>query len=364
MTRRFLCCTIAALCLYSIFPCRILAVETSAASAILMDADSGRVLYERNADRKMLIASTTKILTALVAIEEGDLHDSVKVSREAAYTEGSAMYLTEGETLTLETLLYGLLLCSGNDAAVAVAQHVGGSVKGFVALMNEKARELGMEHSSFANPNGLDDEQHYSTARDMAKLARAALENETLMRIASTRSVTIGGRTMTNHNKLLHYVDGCLGLKTGYTKAAGRTLVSCAEKNGQRLIAVTLQDGNDWADHQALYEYGFSAYPARTCAVRGQALTQASVSGGVSPTVPLIAGAGFCYPAAETERLTTRICLDEPLRAPVSAGKTVGAAVFCLNGTEIGRVPLVAGRTVMPKVSSALAGLKLELKDE
>ena len=212
-----------------------------------MDADSGRVLYERNADRKMLIASTTKILTALVAIEEGDLHDSVKVSREAAYTEGSAMYLTEGETLTLETLLYGVLLCSGNDAAVAVAQHVGGSVKGFVALMNEKARELGMEHSSFANPNGLDDEQHYSTARDMAKLARAALENETLMRIASTRSVTIGGRTMTNHNKLLHYVDGCLGLKTGYTKAAGRTLVSCAEKNGQRLIAVTLQDGNDWS---------------------------------------------------------------------------------------------------------------------
>ena len=364
MTRRFFCCTLAALCLYSIFPCRILAVETSAASAILMDADSGRVLYERNADRKMLIASTTKILTALVAIEEGDLHDSVKVSREAAYTEGSAMYLTEGETLTLETLLYGVLLCSGNDAAVAVAQHVGGSVKGFVALMNEKARELGMEHSSFANPNGLDDEQHYSTARDMAKLARAALENETLMRIASTRSVTIGGRTMTNHNKLLHYVDGCLGLKTGYTKAAGRTLVSCAEKNGQRLIAVTLQDGNDWADHQALYEYGFSAYPARTCAVRGPALTQASVSGGVSPTVPLIAGAGFCYPAAETERLTTRICLDEPLRAPVSAGKTVGAAVFCLNGTEIGRVPLVAGRTMMPKVSSALAGLKLELKDE
>lgn len=364
MTRRFLCCTLAVLCLYSIFPCRILAVETSAASAILMDADSGRVLYERNADRKMLIASTTKILTALVAIEEGDLHDSVKVSREAAYTEGSAMYLTEGETLTLETLLYGVLLCSGNDAAVAVAQHVGGSVKGFVALMNEKARELGMEHSSFANPNGLDDEQHYSTARDMAKLARAALENETLMRIASTRSVTIGGRTMTNHNKLLHYVDGCLGLKTGYTKAAGRTLVSCAEKNGQRLIAVTLQDGNDWADHQALYEYGFSAYPARTCAARGQALTQAPVSGGVSPTVPLIAGAGFCYPAAETEQLTTRICLDEPLRAPVSAGKTVGAAVFCLNGTEIGRVPLVAGRTMMPKVSSALAGLKLELKDE
>ncbi|MFR7893199.1 MAG: D-alanyl-D-alanine carboxypeptidase family protein [Dysosmobacter sp.] len=329
-----------------------------------MDADSGRVLYEQNADRKMLIASTTKILTALVAIEEGDLHDSVKVSREAAYTEGSAMYLTEGETLTLETLLYGVLLCSGNDAAVAVAQHVGGSVKGFVALMNEKAQELGMEHSSFANPNGLDDEQHYSTARDMAKLARAALENETLMRIASTRSVTIGGRTMTNHNKLLHYVDGCLGLKTGYTKAAGRTLVSCAEKNGQRLIAVTLQDGNDWADHQALYEYGFSVYLPGSVCRRGQAFDAVRPSAAASASTVPLTRSGLLLPSGGTERLTTRICLDEPLRAPVSAGKTVGAAVFCLNGTEIGRVPLVAGRTVMLKVSSALAGLKLELKDE
>ena len=261
MLRRFLCCTFAALCLYSINPCRISAVETAASAAILVDAASGRVLYERNADRKMLIASTTKILTALVAIEQGNLQDTVKVSREAACTEGSAMYLKEGETLTLETLLYGLLLCSGNDAAVAVAQHVGGSVKGFVALMNEKARELEMENSSFANPNGLDDENHYSTARDMAKLARAALENETLVRIASTRSITIGGRTMHNHNKLLGYMDNCLGLKTGYTKAAGRTLVSCAEKNGQRLIAVTLQDGNDWADHQALCRPGKGADP-------------------------------------------------------------------------------------------------------
>ena len=358
MTRRFLCCTLAALCLYSIFPCRILAVETSAASAILMDADSGRVLYERNADRKMLIASTTKILTALVAIEEGDLHDSVKVSREAAYTEGSAMYLTEGETLTLETLLYGVLLCSGNDAAVAVAQHVGGSVKGFVALMNEKARELGMEHSSFANPNGLDDEQHYSTARDMAKLARAALENETLMRIASTRSVTIGGRTMTNHNKLLHYVDGCLGLKTGYTKAAGRTLVSCAEKNGQRLIAVTLQDGNDWADHQSLYDYGFSAYPASRAAVLGETVERAAVTGGSQSTVALVAAAGFSWPLGEGEKLTTEIENDGPLQAPLAAGSRVGQAVFLVNGQEVGRVDLLCGETILPAAGLALETLK------
>ena len=213
----------AALVLFSIFPCQSKAVSTSASAAILVDADSGRVLYEQNADGKMLIASTTKIMTALVAIREGNLSDMV------------TMYLKGGEQLTLEALLYGLMLCSGNDAAVAIAEHVGGSQSGFVRLMNETAKELGMAHTSFANPNGLDAETHYSTARDMAVLACAAMENETFVRIVSTRTVTIGGRTMTNHNKLLSWSEGCIGLKTGYTKAAGRTLVSCMEKNGQRL---------------------------------------------------------------------------------------------------------------------------------
>ena len=235
-----------------LLPGRAEAIGTSATSAILMDVESGRVLYEQNADAQMLIASTTKILTALVAIREGNLSDIVTVTQEAAATEGSSMYLEAGEKLTLETLLYGLLLCSGNDAAVAIADHIGGSQEGFAQMMNETAQEIGMENSSFANPNGLDHEQHYSTARDMALLACVAVENETLVRIASTRSVTTGGRTMTNHNKLLSYVDGCIGLKTGYTRAAGRTLVSCAERNGQRLVAVTLQDGNDWADHQKI----------------------------------------------------------------------------------------------------------------
>ncbi len=233
MLRRRICTVFAVLLiLLSVLPCQVMAVGTSATSSILMDVDSGRVLYEHNADKQMLIASTTKILTALVAIREGDLDDVVKVSREAAMTEGSSMYLKEGEELTLETLLYGLLLCSGNDAAVAIADHVGGSQEGFVRMMNETAQELGMEHSSFANPNGLDHEDHCSTARDMARLACAAVNNETLVRIASTKTVTIGGRTMTNHNKLLSMEDGCIGLKTGYTRAAGRTLVSCAGETG------------------------------------------------------------------------------------------------------------------------------------
>ncbi len=360
MNRRFFCCALSLCALFSIVPCRALAVETSAASAILMDADSGRVLYAHNADRQMRIASTTKIMTALVAIEHGSLSDTVKVSREAAYTEGSSMYLKEGETLTLETLLYGLMLCSGNDAAVAIAERVGGSVPRFVKLMNEKAAALGMEHTSFANPNGLDDEKHYSTARDMAVLARAALEDQRLMRIASTRSVTIGGRTMQNHNKLLGYMDGCLGLKTGYTRAAGRTLVSCAERNGQRLIAVTLQDGNDWADHQALYEYGFSTYPARRCAVRGEILTRTAVSGGSVATVPLIAAESVSWPTAETERVTMRVELDAPLRAPVSAGTAVGAAVFYSDGKEVGRTLLRTGAGVTPELTAALRILRSE----
>ena len=358
MYRRICCCALAAVMLFSIFPCQIKAVETSAASAILMDADSGRVLYEQNADARMLIASTTKILTALVAIREGDLSDTVTVKKEAALTEGSSMYLKEGEQLTLETLLYGLLLCSGNDAAVAIADHVGGSVAGFVEMMNQTARELGMEHSSFANPNGLDHEDHYSTARDMALLARAAVENETLVRIASTRSITIGGRTMTNHNKLLSRQDGCIGLKTGYTRAAGRTLVSCAERNGQRLVAVTLQDGNDWADHQALYEYGFGTYPAYRAAVLGQVVRRETVEDGISATVPLVAADSFSWPLAEGERLDTAVELDAPLIAPVTAGTKAGQAVFSVDGREVGRVDLLCGGTVLPRVASALAVLK------
>nr|WP_325301662.1 D-alanyl-D-alanine carboxypeptidase family protein [uncultured Dysosmobacter sp.] len=350
---------LAALILLGTAVPRAAAVSTSAASAILMDADSGRVLYAQNADAKMLIASTTKIMTALVAIREGTLSDTVRVSSAAAGTEGSSMYLRAGEELTLETLLYGLMLCSGNDAAVAIAEHVGGSVAAFAKKMNETARELGMDNSSFANPNGLDAEGHYSTARDMARLACAAMENETLARIVSTRSVTIGGRTMTNHNKLLGYLDSCVGLKTGYTRAAGRTLVSCAQRNGQRLVAVTLQDGNDWADHQALYEYGFSAYPARRAATLGRVLEWAEVEDGLSKTVPLVAADSFAWPVGQGETLETEIRLDRPLRAPLAAGSRVGEAVFTLDGTEVGRVGLLCGAPAAPKVASAMGTLRL-----
>ncbi len=244
------------LCLiFCITPAVAEALEVSATAAVLMDADMGQVLYEKNGDRQMLIASTTKIMTALVVLEHAAPDDVITVTPDHM-AEGSSMYLRAGETVRVEELLYGLLLCSGNDAALALTECAGGLTP-FVALMNEKASALGMAHTSFANPNGLDADGHYSTARDMAVLAAAAVENPTFRRICSSRSVTIGQRTMENHNRLLRQVEGCVGLKTGYTRAAGRTLVSCTERDGCRLVAVTLQDGNDWADHAALYDYGF-----------------------------------------------------------------------------------------------------------
>ena len=255
MARRILAALWAAVSLIGCLTAVTEAVEVSAAAAVLMDADSGRLLYEKNGEKRMLIASITKLMTALVALEQGGLQQEITVTG-GHMAEGSSMYLRPGEKLTLETLLYGLLLSSGNDAALAVTECMGGAVP-FVARMNEKAAELGMENTHFANPNGLDDEAHYSTAEDMAKLAAAAMDDPVLRRVASTRTARIGGRTLTNHNKLLSRVEGCVGLKTGYTKAAGRTLVSCAERDGVRLVAVTLQDGDDWNDHASLYEQGF-----------------------------------------------------------------------------------------------------------
>ena len=251
------------------------AVGTSASSAILMEAESGRVLYEQNAHEERLIASITKLMTALVALESGhDLEETVTVGEACTRAEGSSLYLRPGEEISLKGLLYGVMLRSGNDAALAVAEHCGGSVEEFVGRMNEKAAQLGMVNSHFANPNGLNAEGHYSSAYDMALLARACLENEALAEIAATKSATVDGRVLTNHNKLLWQYEGCIGLKTGYTEKAGRTLVSAARRGGMTLIAVTLNDPDDWRDHTALLDYGFSTYAPVTLTEEGKAVAR------------------------------------------------------------------------------------------
>jgi D-alanyl-D-alanine carboxypeptidase (penicillin-binding protein 5/6) len=247
------------------------AAGVNAASAILLDGKTGAVLFEHDPDIPRPPASVTKILTALVVLEQGRLNDSVVVSRTAAETGGFRLGLRAGQWISLGDLLAAILIRSANDAAVAAAEHVGGNLAGFVALMNEKARELGMTNSHFSNPHGLDQPFHYTTARDMALLTRVALEDPTFAQLVRTREtqVTIwkpGRRTLApqirivlSHNRLLGRVEGADGVKTGYTDSAGRCLVASASRGNQRMIAVLLNDPHRWTDAAALLEYGFGS---------------------------------------------------------------------------------------------------------
>ena len=329
------------------------AVGTSATSAILMEAESGRVLYEQNADEPRLIASTTKLLTALVALESGkSLSDVVTIQEEDTQTEGSSLYLKPGERVKLETLLYGLLLHSGNDAALAVARYCGGGVDAFVDDMNAKAEALGMTSSHFANPNGLDDLEHYASARDMALLTRACLGNRILAQIVATREITLEGRTFVNHNKLLWRYDGCVGMKTGFTEKAGRTLVSAAERDGMTLIAVTLNDGDDWADHAALFDYGFRAYHMEDIVQAGERVCSLPVSDNVIPFTEIQARDSLYWPLAEDETLDMELDMStQRLTAPVPAGTVVGVLRGRVNGKLVGEVPLVCAEDISSHVA-------------
>ena len=318
----------------------------SAKSAIMKDCTSGRILYEKNADQKSLIASTTKIMTALVVCERCNVLDRMKIPAEAVGIEGSSMYLQEGEILTIQELLYGLMLQSGNDAAVALAIYCAGTVEEFAQLMNDKARALGMRNTHFENPNGLDAENHYSTAEDLSVLASYAMQNPIFEKIVSTKTVTVGKRYLKNHNKLLWLFEGADGIKTGYTKAAGRILVSSAKRSGRRLVAVTINAPNDWQDHQKLLETGFASYEERTIVAEGELLGAAEITGGESGTVQLIAGKSFSYPLSAEE--SVQICLPTPgfVYAPVVENQHAGYAQVYLNEVRIGSVPLLYGQTV------------------
>lgn len=238
--------------------------QVSAKSAALLDGTTGECLCEKNGDQRALIASTTKIMTGLLVCEAGDLDRTVTVPETAAGTEGSSMYLKSGETLTRRELLYGMMLHSGNDAALTLAISVSGSEAAFVRQMNRRACALNLTQTHFANPHGLDSGENYSTALDLVRLAQAALQNEQFRAVVSTKTITCAGRTLTNHNKLLWRYDGCIGVKTGYTRHAGRILVSAAERGESQLIAVTLADPDDWRDHAALLDYGFAVLASQT----------------------------------------------------------------------------------------------------
>lgn len=318
----------------------------SAQHAYVLDAVSGRVLYEKAPNERSLIASTTKIMTALIICEQCNVLDRMRIPKEAVGIEGSSMYLQEGEVLTLQELLYGLMLQSGNDAAVALAIYCGGTVEGFAELMNDKARNLGLRNTHFENPNGLDAPGHYSTARDLAVLASYAMENPIFRKTVSTKSLMMGQRYLTNHNKLLWRVEGADGVKTGYTKAAGRILVSSATRNDRRLVAVTIDDPADWVDHAALLEEGFSRYTVRQVVEEGQRVDTVEVVGGQQKRVQILAAEDFFYALAPEERPQLMCPGPGFVYAPAVEGADAGSAYVLLEGKAIGKVPVLFGATI------------------
>ncbi|MFB5282023.1 serine hydrolase [Peribacillus sp. Hz7] len=329
-------------------------IDVSARSAILMDETSGRVIYEVNAHKKSRIASITKIMTAILAIESGELDEIVTVSGNAAGTEGSSLYLKEGEKIKLEDLVYGLMLRSGNDAAIAIAEKVGGSFDGFVWMMNQKAEEIGMKNTNFSNPHGLDTtENHYSTAYDMALLTRYAMQNEIYAKIAGTKEHRAPNSTegwdyvWKNKNRLLTQLyEYTTGGKTGYTKLAKRTLVTTATKKEHDLIAVTINAPDDWNDHIHMYESAFKAYKPTTVLEEG-VLSDLNVK---FYNKHVYIQNEFTYPLTkkEQEQVEVKIKLlkpkkewDERERIP----EIVGKAHIYLNGEKIGTRTIFYGQS-------------------
>ncbi|MBQ4065712.1 MAG: D-alanyl-D-alanine carboxypeptidase [Clostridia bacterium] len=328
-------------------------VGGSAASACLMEAESGTVLYEKDADTRRPMASTTKIMTALVAIEENDLTRTVAVPKEAVGVEGSSVYLVANERLTMEQLLYALMLESANDAATAIAVLTAGSVEDFAVLMNRKATELGLADTAFENPHGLDGEGHYTTARDLARLTAYALKNETFRKIVSTYKQTIplngdqGTRVLLNHNRLLRSYEGCIGVKTGFTKRSGRCLVTAAEREGVTLVAVTLKAPDDWDDHKRMLDYGFGAVERVTLLDDSGYVGAVPTVGGVTDRLHFLAEGPVSVTLPRGERNIRTVY--EHFRfyyAPITEGDVIGRMVWYDGDREIASTSLIAAETV------------------
>lgn len=336
------------------------APEIVGEGAALIDGRNGQFLYEKNPSQRFYPASTTKILTAVIALENGKLDARVKIPAEACNVEGSAIGIIEGEQMSLEDLLYALLLNSGNDTAVAIAIHVAGSVDKFTDLMNKKAAELGAVDSHFNNPNGLPDPNHYSTAHDMALISYYAMQNPEFRRIAATKIRTIersdpdAQTYLENHNRLLWNYEGAIGLKTGYTEEAGQCLVSAADRNGREMLAVVMKsEGNNiWTDSTALLDYGFDAYNNVNLIQAGKVIGEVPVRYGVIDSVPVLTGSSMSYNFTKDKTADFReeVRLAADVAAPVKTGAKLGELVFFAGAYELGRVDLTAQKQVDRKI--------------
>ncbi len=358
-----MCKKVIALLLLIIINIPVDAMALSAHSAVLIDAQMGRVLYEHNAYEIGAPASTTKIMTALVALEKGNLDKVVKISKKAAAVEGSSIWLAAGEKMSLENLLYGLMLSSGNDAATAIAESVSGSEKKFVDLMNKKAKELGLKNTHFDNPHGLSSDEHYTTAYELALITREALKNPVFAKIVSTKKQSIPwegntySRSLTNHNKLLTLYEGADGVKTGYTKASGRTLVSSATRNGVTLIAVTLNAPDDWNDHKFLLDYGFERCESKIIAPANETVRSITVQKGVKKTVNAVTSKQLTAVVANGDNSKIKVKyegLQKKVKAPVLKGDVLGKAVMYYDGKKIDSTDIIAFESVNKKPPKTL----------
>ena len=324
------------------------AVSVSAQSAVLIECESGNVIFSKNSDTRLPMASTTKIMTALVVIESCNLSDTVKISKAACGIEGSSVYLREGEIFTVKELLYALMLASANDAATALALYVSGSEEAFADKMNEKASELGLSDTHFKNPHGLEDDEHYTTTKELALIAAHASKNEVFRSICSTKKIIIkreskeSARLLTNHNKMLSSYDGCFGIKTGFTKASGRCLVSGAERDGLSLIAVTLNAPDDWQDHKSMLDYGFSLYEKVTLLKAGELSLPLDLIGSLQSTV-LCTNSSDIYAilpkGTPLPEFTVEMKRFE--YAPVDKGECVGRIVYKYKGKIIAQSEII-----------------------
>ncbi|MBE0068125.1 D-alanyl-D-alanine carboxypeptidase family protein [Thermoanaerobacterium thermosaccharolyticum] len=331
--------------------------QIASKAAIVMDQKSGRVLYEKNINEKLPMASTTKIMTLLLALEYGNLNDIVTVSKRAASVGGSSIWLAPGEKLSLIDLLYGLMLNSGNDAATAIAEHIGGSVEKFAEMMNKKAKDIGAYNTNFVTPSGLDIgiNDHYTTAYDLALITRYAFNNYSkFAEIVSTKEKTIPwsgrdyDRYLRNKNKMLWQYEGGDGVKTGFTNKAGRCLVASATRDGHRLISVVLNSGPMWEDSQKILDYSFEKYKPLKIVSKCQVLKTISVINGKEKYLPLQYNDDFTLPVSKEEILNIKVEYNIPksIKAPIGIGEKVGIAKVLLNDKQIVTIDVVAGKTI------------------
>lgn len=333
------------------------APDITAKAAIVIDASTGKVLYAKNAEERRYPASTTKIMTLIVALEHGNIDDVVTASANAANTEGSSLWLSQGEQLKMLDMLYGIMLISGNDATVAVAEHISGSVNKFAQLMTEKAHAIGANNTNFTNSSGLPDPDHYTTAHDLAKIAAYGYRNPLFTQIVSAKYKIIPwpgkdhDRELYNENRMLWLYNGSNGIKTGYTESAGRCLVSGAQRNGIQLVTVVLDSERMWDDSIALLDYGFSQVKPMVMFNQGDILKTVAVTNGKSGSIPLVTNAAITVPVSEGDKdqFRTEIVAPSKVNAPITAGQKIGVVKVMYNNNEVATVDLIATENVEVK---------------